>query len=485
MRHLLLLLLTLLFAFPVTAQTTQKKVAVILYNFENYNLQTTTADSARSDVFTRTGPFQTGSVNAYYKENSYGHLELVGALRSDGDVFGVYTIPNSVLQYSQQDYSGTLLWPCGSVGVGAAEQMAQSDGFVKDNYDIIIYVFPSSICNYSAITQGHQIYINSSNGIPNYLLAHEVGHVFGLQHAHALLCTDSTGALTTIGNSCTEYNRGYGDFFDVMATGGLHHMNAYEKEQQNSGTAWFNPNNLQVVSSSGSYTITPFELADNEVKYLKIRRYDGSYWYLEFRQNYGFDIWAADHPVLQGALIHLAPDPFSTSGLASALIDTTPNSTLAGLYPFEDAALAVGKTFTDSAYGISFTTLNVSSAGATVQVNFDPSACKPTPASLTVSPLTEQGAPGTALTYKLSLRNDNITACSGSTYTININAPAKWSVSPNSFSESLMPGEGVTRDVFVTPPAGTRSGSYMVSQKAVNSSKKTLASSAQMTVTIH
>jgi len=120
-----------------------------------------------------------------------------------------------------------------------------------------------------------------------------------------------------------------------------------------------------------------------------------------------------------------------------------------------------------------------------VQVTFDPSACKPSPASLTVSPLSEQGAPGQPLTYQISLRNDNISACSGSTYTININAPAKWSVSPNSFSESLMPGEGVTREVFVTPPAGTRSGSYMVSQKAVNSSKKTLASSAQMTVTIH
>src|SRR5216684_4420949 len=102
-------LLLLVFAVPVTtAQTTQKKVGVLLYNFENYNLQVTTADNARSDVFTRTGPYQTGSVNAYYKENSYGHLELVGALRTDGDVFGVYTIPNSVLQYSQQDYSGTL-----------------------------------------------------------------------------------------------------------------------------------------------------------------------------------------------------------------------------------------------------------------------------------------------------------------------------------------------------------------------------------------
>jgi hypothetical protein len=430
-------------------------------------------------VFTRTGPFQTGSVNAYYKENSYGHLELVGALRSDGDVFGVYTIPNSVLPYSK-DANGN--WPCGSVGAGLAEQMAQSDGFVRANYDAFVYVFPSSICNYSAITLGNQVYLNSGVGISTKLLAHEMGHVFGLQHAHALQCTDTQGIPVSISTTCYEYNRGYGDPFDVMAATGMYHMNAYEKEHQTSGP-WFNPGNLQSITTSGNYFIAPYEPAASDTKYLKILRDPSSntYWYLEFRQNYGFDIWAADHPVLQGVLIHLAPDPFSYSGAASALIDANPGSST----DFTNAALAVGKTFTDSVYGISFTTLNVSSAGAAVQVNFDPTACKPSPAWLTVSPLSEQGAAGQALTYQISLRNDNISACYGSTYTININAPAKWSVSPNYFSESLMPGEGVTREVFVTPAAGTKSGSYMVSQKAVNSSKKTLASSAQMTVTIH
>ena len=115
MRHILFLLTILLCTFSVNAQPTQKKVAVILFNFENYpttfNL---TADDARSDVFTRNDPYGYGqnSVNAYYQEESYGKLSLTGALRPDGDVFGWYTIPNSVLSYPSTT--------CGSVAPAAA-----------------------------------------------------------------------------------------------------------------------------------------------------------------------------------------------------------------------------------------------------------------------------------------------------------------------------------------------------------------------------
>ena len=67
-----------------------QKVAVLLFNFQNNNSQPWTTDQVRGYVFTNSS-----SVNEYYKEESSSSLSLTGKVRSDGDVFGWYTIPKT------------------------------------------------------------------------------------------------------------------------------------------------------------------------------------------------------------------------------------------------------------------------------------------------------------------------------------------------------------------------------------------------------
>src|SRR3989338_3216793 len=69
-----------MFAQPTAANQT-KRVAVVMFNFQNDNSQPYTVDYARNMVF--------GTINSYYKEASFGKLSL------EGDVFGWYTIPYS------------------------------------------------------------------------------------------------------------------------------------------------------------------------------------------------------------------------------------------------------------------------------------------------------------------------------------------------------------------------------------------------------
>src|SRR6476646_1138558 len=173
----------------VTPTTTHKRVAVILYSFENWPLQPYTAASARASVFTNPAGYN-ASANLVYQQMSYGKLDLVGSLdASNGDVFGWYTIPSSMF-----DYPSNNVEKCGSTGASAAETMAAADGFIQSNYDVVVYGFPPSVCGYAgsgyASTPG-RVYINATS-LDTDLLVHELGHVFGRSHAYALACTDAS-----------------------------------------------------------------------------------------------------------------------------------------------------------------------------------------------------------------------------------------------------------------------------------------------------
>jgi hypothetical protein len=254
-------------------------------------------------------------------------------------------------------------------------------------------------------------------------------------------------------------------------------FNAYEKNNPLT-PPWLDSANIFTItnaSQAGDYTLTPMESPSVALQVLRIARGDGKYYYLEFRQTFSGP----------GILVRLAPDFSQASN--SNLLDTTPGSNpgTGVLDDFMDAQLTTGKTFNDPAYGISVTATNISlNASATVHVSFDSSVCTQAAPALVASPANQAGGRQT-FTYQLSLRNQDLTACYGSTYNVKISGPAKWSVTPSSFSESLMPGDGVTREFTVTPPAAVRNGNYVTTPSAANSMRKSKSASAPVTTVIN
>jgi chitodextrinase len=204
------------------------------------------------------------------------------------------------------------------------------------------------------------------------VVAHELGHNFGVHHASSESCTGAGGVRVTLSSSCTSSE--YGDPFTVMGSASTRMHNNWHRAQLGFTDAG------QTISTSGDYQLVPAD-ATSGSRLLRIARSDGTYYQLEFRQPTGiFDNFSPSDPAVTGVTIRIAPAPSTI--IQSQLLDTTPDTA-----SFADAPLAVGRTFVDPSTGMQITTKAVSAAGATVGVAFAPDGQAPsTPGSLTATP---------------------------------------------------------------------------------------------------
>ena len=184
------LILFSLLALPARAAVVgEQKTAVILVNFTDNTEQTRTVAEVQKLVF--------GDTSDYLWENSYHQAFL------SGDVFGWYTIP----------LSATLC----DIGVIADEgnKAATAAGANLANYEQVIYMFPSnSGCGWSGtggpnLTGQRQIFIHAAAGFSVKVIAHELGHRYGLMHSDGWDCDAGP-------NSGNCLKQGYADPTDVM-----------------------------------------------------------------------------------------------------------------------------------------------------------------------------------------------------------------------------------------------------------------------------
>ncbi len=354
---------------------TVNSVLVIMANFNNTVAPTYTATQAQQVMTTNAG-----SVANYYNEVSYGQQALN------------VTVTSSWVQMNlaQPVSCNNADWQAIGTAASAAAKLASSS-WDSAQYAFVVYLFPTvSACGWAGLAyigSPHRSWINGVNSFVTQVVAHEMGHNFGLLHAASLRCTSAV-----IGGSCAASE--YGDPFDTMGNQRAMHFNARQKSKLN----WIGAAAVAThTTGTITYTLAPLENAGAPLYAIKIPTASASrtYW-VEFRQPIGFDAALASFPN-NGAQVRVAA-PFETlcPGCDSFSDDTELLDMTPGTSSFTDAALVAGETFSDTTYGINISVLAASTSALTVQVS---AGNAPAPSSITLAATPNPATVGAGVTF--------------------------------------------------------------------------------------
>ncbi|MBL9113697.1 MAG: PKD domain-containing protein [Verrucomicrobiaceae bacterium] len=273
----------------------------------------------------------------YFQENSYGRLHFMGT------VTPTLMLPKTSAWYIQ-DYNAS---GSNSPIMNDSKDAARALGYVIEDYQHYVCLYtggPGSFGGLGNVGGGNTWLRNTSVGT----FEHEFGHNVGVWHSNSW----NTSGRDVIGQGA---NVEYGHVLDVMGNSGSGgHFNSSMKEQ----LQWLTPEVYHTVLSSGTYRMYRFDqvVQDHARRYaLRVAKdADRDYW-LEFRQVHTTNPW-----FMSGASINWSPWGVGTgqtnttnsgSNLGTQLLDMTAGSA----DDRNDAALVIGRTFSDREAGIHIT----------------------------------------------------------------------------------------------------------------------------------
>ncbi len=265
-------------------------------------------------------------VQDWFLDTSYGAMSFLTT------VTPLIVLPRTEAWYSQD--SDTAVYSV----MTDARVAAKLAGFDPANFNFDTVIYTGGPGNFSGLAYvgGKGCWLKSGTSLGT--ACHEYGHNFGLKHSNFWSTTNGSAIA---GGTNAEY----GDSFDTMgsARAGDYQFNAYQKNLLN----WMPTAVVHDVSASGNYRIYQMDqpALDPRQRYaIKIRKdADRDYW-VDFRQKFTDNAW-----VQGGVFLHWSP--WAPSGSGPHLLDATPGSVDAKT----DAALVVGRTFSDPETGIHIT----------------------------------------------------------------------------------------------------------------------------------
>jgi len=300
LRLLLIALVGLLVLAPgAGAVTGKQRVLVVL---ATWGPQPFTQASVQQTVF--------GGTNDFIGHSSFGQLTL------DGDV----TTWIRAFDGPPADCEQTV------VIASQARDAAQRSGQSFAGYDRVITVIPAIPCRFRGVSFNEQVLIVGAP-FPG-LVAHELGHTYGLGHANRWSCA---------GGHCQSIE--YGDQFDVMGGRAAGQYNAYEKYS----LGWLK--NVTRVAENGTYTIDQLELPSALPQAVVVATAKSEYWF-DHREPVLEDAGLAGSPVATGVFVHAGPNLFRTGSVSGSAFPST-NILLPNQQHSEFDALLPGDTFSE------------------------------------------------------------------------------------------------------------------------------------------
>jgi hypothetical protein len=380
-----------------------------------------------------------------------------------------------------------------------ARNAAIRAGYDPGAYSHVVIYFPrTESCWWHGMgaVGGSTIWLNGFNtpdGFPGVLVvAHEMGHNYGLQHARAAMCGGTTFGSSGTLSDCALVE--YGDRFATMGNNvdGVH---TYHNLSHARSLGWGSFATAD-ISTPGSYRLAPLYGGDpgSAPRGLTLARPNGSTFWLESRVAVApFESWPTGSAILSGVVLHVSAGPFG-SGAYTNMLDAHPKTA-----DPVDAPLLVGESITEPLTGITITVVARDASGrVTVATSYGTSpspGASPSP-SPSGPPTPSPGAPrtscsrgvpvvtasrqsllidrGVSVAIQVYVRNTDTSGCGSSTFTWTTASAGKSAITSKTgpSTQTVAPGATSSASAVITASA-TATGTVVITFRATRSAAPT------------